>query len=169
MARSEPIKHLLYRTPPSFSDIMLTSDCGVLTELHFVNQFDENHSNDDDISDFQSVINWLNIYFSGRQPNFTPKYRIDNLTPFRKMVIDILLKIPFGHTTTYGEIASQIAEQQHLAKMSAQAVGGAVGWNPIGIIVPCHRVVGAGGSLVGYSGGIANKTALLELERHKSF
>ena len=78
--------------------------------------------------------------------------------------MDALLAIPFGATATYGDIAAAIAHRCGLAKMSAQAVGQAVGWNPICIVVPCHRVVGAAGALVGYGGGLRNKIALLRLE-----
>ena len=91
---------------------------------------------------------------------------MENLTPFRKEVSEIMCQIPFGKTVTYGEIAAAIAKKHGIEKMSAQAVGGAVGWNPIGIIVPCHRVVGANGSLTGYGGGLHNKIALLRLEGH---
>ncbi|MBQ5311632.1 MAG: MGMT family protein, partial [Oscillospiraceae bacterium] len=84
---------------------------------------------------------------------------------FRKAVYDILLTIPYGHTMTYGEIACMLAEMQWIGRMSAQAVGGAVGHNPISIIIPCHRVVGADGSLTGYAGGLDRKTELLRLEK----
>lgn len=107
---------------------------------------------------------WLDIYFSGREPDFTPDFRIENLTEFRRLVVEEMLKIPFGKTATYGEIAENIAAKKHLKKMSAQAVGGAVGWNPICIIVPCHRVMGSNGNLTGYGGGIKNKIALLKNE-----
>ena len=107
---------------------------------------------------------WLDIYFTGKEPDFTPPlHPIGSV--FRKAVWEILLQIPYGQTTTYGEIARQLAERQGLARMSAQAVGGAVGHNEIGIIIPCHRVVGTNGSLTGYAGGIAKKEKLLELER----
>lgn len=86
-------------------------------------------------------------------------------TPFRREVWDILLTIPYGQTMTYSEIAKEMARRRDLERMSAQAVGGAVGHNPIGIIVPCHRVISADGSLTGYAGGIDRKMALLELER----
>ncbi|MDE6132600.1 MAG: MGMT family protein, partial [Oscillospiraceae bacterium] len=78
---------------------------------------------------------------------------------------EILLKIPYGKTMTYGEIAAEIARQRNVPKMSAQAVGNAVGRNPISLIIPCHRVVGADGSLTGYAGGIDKKARLLELEK----
>ena len=106
---------------------------------------------------------WLDVYFSGREPDFLPPLRYDQ-TPFRKAVCDIMLTIPYGKTMTYGEIAAEAARQQGLAKMSAQAVGGAVGHNPISLMIPCHRVVGTNGSLTGYGGGIQRKKALLELE-----
>ena len=80
------------------------------------------------------------------------------------MVIDIMNKIPYGKTITYNDIAKEIAKIQGVEKMSSQAVGGAVGWNPICIIIPCHRVVGSNGSLTGYGGGIKNKVALLTIE-----
>lgn len=107
---------------------------------------------------------WLDIYFTGKDPDFTPKFRIKNLTPFRKQVIDEMCGIPFGSTTTYGEIAKKIAKENGLERMSAQAVGAAVGWNPICIVIPCHRVVGANGNLTGYGGGITNKINLLNIE-----
>ena len=93
---------------------------------------------------------------------------MDGLTPFRREVADAMLAIPFGETATYGDIAAALAKKHGIAKMSAQAVGGAVGWNPICIIVPCHRVVGAGQGLVGYGGGIRNKAGLLSLEGRSS-
>ena len=110
-----------------------------------------------------AAVRWLDTYFSGKEPDFTPPLHPIG-SPFRQAVWAILLKIPYGKTVTYGEIARQIAAQQGLPKMSAQAVGGAVGHNEISVIIPCHRVVGTGGSLTGYAGGIDRKTALLELE-----
>ena len=107
---------------------------------------------------------WLDIYFSGREPDFLPPLRYDS-TEFRKMVCDIMLTIPYGKTMTYGEIAAKIARDLGIEKMSAQAVGGAVGHNPISLMIPCHRVVGTNGSLTGYGGGIDRKVKLLELER----
>ncbi len=113
---------------------------------------------------FEQVTRWLDIYFSGKAPDFTPPLCMDT-TPFRKTVWEIMLTIPFGKTMTYGEIAEQIAKQKGLRKMSAQAVGGAVGHNSISLIIPCHRVVGANGSLTGYAGGIDKKVQLLQLEK----
>lgn len=110
---------------------------------------------------------WLDIYFEGREPGFMPPLRYD-LTPFRRTVFEIMLTIPYGKTMTYGEIASEFARQKGIAKMSAQAVGGAVGHNPISLMIPCHRVVGTNGNLTGYAGGIDRKVKLLELENVKT-
>lgn len=106
---------------------------------------------------------WLDIYFTGKKPDFMPPLHPIG-SAFRQSVWKILLQIPYGQTTTYGEIARQLAEKQGRSKMSAQAVGGAVGHNEISILIPCHRVVGTSGSLTGYAGGIDKKIRLLELE-----
>lgn len=106
---------------------------------------------------------WLELYFSGREPDFTPPLRYDS-TPFRQTVCEIMLTIPYGRTMTYGEIAAEVARRRGIDRMSAQAVGGAVGHNPISLMIPCHRVVGTNGSLTGYGGGIQRKLRLLELE-----
>ena len=106
---------------------------------------------------------WLDIYFTGREPDFTPPLHPVG-SVFRQAVWEILLQIPYGQTTTYGEIARQLAAKLGLPRMSAQAVGGAVGHNEVSIIIPCHRVVGTSGSLTGYAGGIDKKVKLLELE-----
>lgn len=107
---------------------------------------------------------WLDLYFGGQEPDFLPPLHPVG-TPFRQAVWEILLRIPYGKTVTYGEISKQLAEKMGLERMSAQAVGGAVGHNEISIIIPCHRVVGSNGSLTGYAGGINRKIKLLELER----
>lgn len=99
---------------------------------------------------------WLEVYFTGKEPDFMPPLHIVG-SAFRRAVWEILLQIPYGKTTTYGEIARQLAKKQKLPRMSAQAVGGAVGHNEISIIIPCHRVVGTNGSLTGYAGGIEKK------------
>ncbi len=113
---------------------------------------------------FEEVSKWLNIYFSGKEPEFTPPFMMKT-TPFRKAVWEVMLTIPYGKTMTYGEIANKVAEKKGIAKMSAQAVGGAVGHNSISLIIPCHRVVGTNGSLTGYAGGIDKKVQLLKLEK----
>ena len=107
---------------------------------------------------------WLDLYFSGKDPGFTPKIRM-RATAFRETVWRILLTVPYGETVTYGEIADRAAKQMRLPRMSAQAVGGAVGHNTIALIIPCHRVIGADGSLTGYAGGVERKAVLLEMEK----
>lgn len=105
---------------------------------------------------FGEASRWLDIYFSGRAPDFTPQLDLRG-TPFRRKVWERLLQIPFGHTVTYGELA-------RLVGGSPRAVGGAVGHNPVSLIVPCHRVIGTGGRLTGYAGGLDLKSRLLHLE-----
>jgi methylated-DNA-[protein]-cysteine S-methyltransferase len=112
---------------------------------------------------FTETRHWLETYFSGKDPEFTPRISI-HATDFRKTVWNILLTIPYGKTMTYGEIADRVAEELNLPRMAAQAVGGAVGHNPISLVIPCHRVIGKDGSLTGYAGGIERKRKLLEAE-----
>lgn len=107
---------------------------------------------------------WLDVYFTGVEPDFMPPLHPVG-SAFRQAVWELLLQIPYGQTVTYGELARQLAEKQGVEHMSAQAVGGAVGHNPISLIIPCHRVVGTHGSLTGYAGGIDKKLKLLELEQ----
>ena len=113
---------------------------------------------------FRETARWLDTYFRGRAPSFTPKIKLSG-SDFQKRVCEIMLTIPFGETVTYGEIAAQIARERGIPRMSAQAVGGAVGANPILLIVPCHRVIGVGGNLTGYGAGIERKIQLLKLEK----
>ena len=157
-----------YKTPEGFSDIIMNSDGEYITGLWFEGSRDTlKHKLDceeKELPIFEETKNWLDIYFNGKEPQFTPKYKIENLTPFRKDVIGIMNNIPYGKIVTYNDISKIIAEKKGIERMSSQAVGGAVGWNPICIIIPCHRVVGSNGSLTGYGGGIRNKVKLLELE-----
>jgi methylated-DNA-[protein]-cysteine S-methyltransferase len=157
----------LYPTPEGFDDLLMCTDGEVLTGLWFAGSRDENKHPLGVVETrhglslppvIHDTYRWLDFYFTGHQPDFTPAYRMEDLTPFRKVVLDIVCEIPFGHTLTYGEIAKRLKIN------SAQAVGGAVGWNPICLIVPCHRVMGANGNLTGYGGGMHNKIALLKLE-----
>ncbi len=113
---------------------------------------------------FEQTKHWLDIYFSENKPDFTPPLHLVG-TDFQKDVWEILQSIPYGQTTTYSGIAKIIASNRGLENMSAQAVGGAVGRNPISIIVPCHRVVAANGNMTGYAGGIDKKIFLLKLEK----
>ena len=111
---------------------------------------------------FEEARRWLDVYFSGRKPDFTPPTAPAG-TAFQQSVWEILRTIPYGQTVTYGAIARRI-EQNTGRRISAQAVGGAVGRNPISILIPCHRVVGTNGSLTGYAGGIDKKERLLRWE-----
>ncbi|HHV65375.1 MAG TPA: methylated-DNA--[protein]-cysteine S-methyltransferase [Peptococcaceae bacterium] len=113
---------------------------------------------------FRAAQEWLDRYFAGEKPGIAELPLAPAGGDFRKAVWRILCEIPYGSVTTYGEIAKRIAAERGLAKMAAQAVGGAVGHNPISIIIPCHRVVGSNGSLTGYGGGIDLKVKLLTLE-----
>lgn len=113
---------------------------------------------------FCQVGQWLERYFAGERPGPSELRLAPVGSAFRREVWDILRRIPYGQVTTYGEIGKQVAAGRGLAGMSPQAVGGAVGHNPISIIIPCHRVVGSGGSLTGYSGGLERKIWLLKHE-----
>lgn len=156
-----------YQTPEGFDDMLICTDGEVLTGLWFEGSRDANKHPLDVIetrraTSLPTIIHdtcrWLDAYFSGRQPDFAPAYRMQDLTPFRKAVLDVVCEIPFGQTMTYGDVAKRLDVR------SAQAVGGAVGWNPICLVVPCHRVMGANGKLTGYGGGLHNKIALLRHE-----
>ena len=149
-------------------DILLAADEIGLTGLWFEGQkYFANTLPNDHIQQETEILTeakrWLDVYFSGEEPNFTPPLHPNGST-FRKAVWQILLEIPYGQTITYGEIARRIAVMKNTSHMSAQAVGGAVGHNEISIIIPCHRVVGTNGSLTGYAGGIDKKISLLKLE-----
>ncbi len=149
--------------------IILSADGKALTGLWFEGQryMDERmilSSEERALPVFDETRRWLDVYFSGREPGFTPALAL-HASAFRMMVWQILLTIPYGEVTTYGEIARRVAAGMNRPRMSAQAVGGAVGYNPISLIVPCHRVVGADGSLTGYAGGTERKARLLELEQ----
>ena len=160
----------MYKTPDDFSNMIMNSDGENLTGLWFEDSRDSSkhtiNCEEKDLEIFRETSKWLDIYFSGENPNFTPKYKIANLTPFRQEVVEIINSIKFGQTLTYSDISKIIAKKRGLKRMSAQAVGGAVGWNPICIIIPCHRVIGTTGSLTGYGGGIKNKIELLAHEKN---
>lgn len=164
------MQHLYLRTCKTpLGNILLAGDDIGLTGLWFEGEkyfptdlFAQEHRQDHPI--FVKTERWLDTYFSGREPGELPPVHMVG-TPFQLAVWEVLCHIPYGQTTTYGAIARQIAAQNGLPHMSAQAVGGAVGHNSISIIVPCHRVVGSTGSLTGYAGGIDKKIALLKLEQ----
>lgn len=149
----------------------MASDGWSLTGLWFEGQkyFGSTLSGEQEEKDlpvFRQTAEWLDLYFGGKQPPFVPDLALKG-SAFRRLIWEILQSVPYGQTVTYGEIASGAAEKLGCSCMSAQAVGGAVGHNPVSIIVPCHRVIGADGSLTGYAGGIERKKALLMLERSR--
>ncbi len=117
---------------------------------------------------FADIKCWLTIYFSGKEPDFLPPLHLSG-TDFQLAVWDLLRAVPYGTTTTYGALAASLAARMGKLRMSAQAVGQAVKRNPIAILVPCHRVIGADGSLTGYAGGLDRKATLIELEAFQSF
>ena len=160
--------YTLYYDSP-LGGILLAADEIGLTGLWFEGQkyfartLDAVHQ-EQETSILAEAKRWLDVYFSGQEPDFTlPLHPIGS--PFRQEVWELLLKVPYGQTTTYGTLAKQLAEKHGLSRMSAQAVGGAVGHNEISIIIPCHRVIGTHGSLTGYAGGIDKKVKLLTLEK----
>lgn len=116
---------------------------------------------------FRETRAWLDSYFRGNIPRLTPPLYLDD-TPFRISVWKLLQQIPYGETITYKDIAREIARQRGMKGMSSQAIGGAVGHNPVSIIIPCHRVVGTDGSLTGYAGGVGKKKWLLEWEKENT-
>ena len=151
-----------YASP--LGEIMLASDGQALTGLwfegqrHFAAGLDPQHE-EKALPVFDEAARWLDAYFGGREPGFTPPLRPKG-TAFRKAVWEQLLTIPCGETLSYGQLAARLG----LPRASARAVGGAVGHNPISLIIPCHRVVGADGDLTGYAGGLDRKRRLLLLE-----
>ncbi len=155
-----------YRSP--LGEILLAADEIGLTGLWFdgekfyADSLDPEHE-ERNVPVFDVVKKWLDIYFSVREPDFMPPVHMIG-SEFRQQVWKLLREIPYGETITYGGLAKRLARERGLERMSAQAVGGAVGHNEISIIVPCHRVVGSDGSLTGYAGGIDKKERLLILE-----
>lgn len=159
----------VYHYPSPLGDITVSSNGSEITGLWFEGQkyFGATLPSDyeeKDLPVFEETKKWLTIYFGGKAPDFTPPLKMET-TSFRKAVWEILLTIPFGQIMTYGEIAEIMAKKRGIAKMSARAVGGAVGHNPISLIIPCHRVVGTNKSLTGYAGGIEKKVWLLTMEK----
>lgn len=154
-----------YHSP--LGELLLTSDEQGLTGVWYDGQsylahHPEHRHLEQETAFHRDAKRWLDIYFSGQEPDFLPTLHLLG-SPFQLAVWEQLQRIPFGATTTYGRLATQVAEQQG-KPVSPQAVGGAVGRNPLGIIVPCHRVIGANGSLTGYAGGLDKKVFLLKTE-----
>ena len=163
---------MIYSTSCSspIGEFLLASDGNKLIGLwlkgqkYFAGNVKQELIEKDDLPIFTETKKWLGKYFSGQNPSLANLSLAPQGGEFRKAVWEILCNIPYGELTTYGEIAKEMAKKTGKETMSAQAVGGAVGHNPISIIIPCHRVVGANGSLTGYAGGIDKKIKLLEHE-----
>lgn len=171
MGRMEETKIMdyIYHYDSAIGGITLASDGRSLIGLWFDGQKYFASTIGEEITEgtsmvFNDTIRWLDIYFNGKDPGFVPPISM-RTTQFRKEVWEIMMSIPFGQTMTYGEIADIIAKRRGLSRMSAQAVGGAVGHNAISLIIPCHRVIGTNGSLTGYAGGIDKKVKLLTMEK----
>ena len=150
--------------------ITLASDgkslCGLWSEEN--RHIYENMEKDDSLLVFDMTKEWLNKYFKGEKPSVKEIPLAPIGTKFRQIVWALLLEIPYGETTTYGELSERVKVVLGISKMSSRAIGGAVGHNPISIIIPCHRVIGKSGNLTGYSGGLVNKIRLLEHEGVKT-
>ena len=154
-----------WRYNSQLGEIFMQSDGVNLTALKFGKFSDFGAEfKEQNLQIFADTCLWLDIYFSGNLPNFTPKISLIG-SDFQLEIWQILMQIPFGTTTTYGEIAHKIALKRQIPKMSARAVGRAVGANPIAIIIPCHRVIGSGDKLTGYAYGLDKKHLLLNLEK----
>ena len=154
---------LWFLTSSVFDNKVFGSPSGCDGQKHFGSTLGSLASLPAQLPVFDDTRRWLDIYFTGRAPGFTPPLLM-RTSDFRRRVWELMLTIPFGQTMTYGELARRIAAERGMRNMSAQAVGGAVGHNSISLIIPCHRVVGADGSLTGYAGGIDKKMRLLQLE-----
>lgn len=152
--------------PSPLGDIVICGTEDALTYLNFADVMSEypRVEENNDLAAFSLARSWLDAYFAGENPERLPSLAPRG-TAFRETVWEILRQIPYGHIVTYGQIAAEIAAACGIEKMAAQAVGGAVGANPISLMIPCHRVVGVTGQLTGYGGGIQRKEALLALER----
>lgn len=156
-----------YQSP--LGKLLLAADQTGITGAWFENQKYYAHSLDAEHTEkvtpiLEDTKRWLDLYFSGKEPDFMPPLHPSG-TPFQMEVWDILRQIPYGTIITYGAVAKEIARRRGIPRMSAQAAGGAVGHNPVSILIPCHRVVGSNGSLTGYAGGIDRKIKLLALEK----
>ncbi|UEA32110.1 methylated-DNA--[protein]-cysteine S-methyltransferase [Granulicatella elegans] len=159
------------RIQTPLGEVRLRSDGNSLTGLWFVGQVNDAKDNHDieikdDLPIFGQVESWLENYFSGKQIPITIPLKPKG-TVFQERVWQLLQEIPYGETMTYGEMAQRMAKEKGVETYSAQAVGQAVGKNPISVFIPCHRVIGKNGALTGYAGGVHRKEQLLNLERGK--
>ncbi len=159
-----------YNSP--LGEVLISADDEGLTGVWLVGQeyFDlylDEETEEKEIDIIKGAKRWLDMYFSGEEPDIKIPLHFKG-TDFQNEVWQILCTIPYGKTMTYGDIAHILAKRRGIKRMSAQAVGGAVGRNEISIIVPCHRVIGSNGNLTGYAGGINKKIELLKIEKSYS-
>ena len=156
---------MVFRTfyPSPLGSIILESDGTALTGLRFSDDAPVDTVNDDPLPVFRQTKAWLDRYFARGKPDQMLKLHLIG-TPFQTAIWELLRKIPYGQTVTYGQLAQQYAELRGLPRCSAQAIGGALARNPILLLVPCHRVIGANGSLTGFAAGLERKKCLLALE-----
>ncbi len=162
------MQYISYYDSPIGKILIATDDTGIIglwfiNQKYFASTLNPSHQEQETTLIIQTK-KWLDIYFSGNEPSFSLPIHLIG-TAFQQDVWQELLKIPYGETSTYGMISSAIAKKRCLKSMSSQAVGGAIGKNPISIIVPCHRVISSTNHLTGYAGGIPRKKYLLEQEK----
>lgn len=164
-------KEILYRADyqSPLGEILLVSDGTHLVGLYLEGQKyyfkdPQQLTKQDSLPIFQKTKDWLDRYFRGENPTISELALSPRGTEFQNQVWALLQQIPYGQTTTYGTIAKVVAQQRNRKTMSSQAVGNAVGHNPISILIPCHRVIGKNGELTGYAGGLMRKEYLLKLE-----
>ena len=163
---------MIYKTnyPSAVGNLLLVAEDESLVGLwivgqkYFLGTLKEEPVENENLPVFHQTKQWLDDYFAGKRPDITFLSLKPKGSDFRQIIWDILCQIPYGQVATYGDIAKEAAKRLNKKTMSAQAVGNAIGHNPISIIIPCHRVVGTNGSLTGYAGGIDKKIKLLELE-----
>lgn len=159
----------LARYASPVGEIVMASDGDNLIGLwfdgqkHFLEAIKGEETKEKELPVFRTTREWLNVYFSGKAPGFVPMLKVGG-SAFQRAVCEVMSGVPYGETTTYGAVARAVANGAETGRASARAVGGAVGRNPISIIIPCHRVVGSDGSLTGYAGGLDRKIWLLKHE-----
>lgn len=169
MQNREKTYYKTYYTSP-IGELLLVSDgqnlCGVWLkgQKYYASKLGDTMPLHNDLKIFKDTKRWLDSYFNGQKPDIKMLRLDPHGSDFQKEVWDLLCKIPYGQLTTYKTLAQKMAEKMNKKTMSAQAVGSAIGHNPISIIVPCHRVIATNGSLTGYAGGLKTKAKLLELE-----
>ncbi len=160
------MKHFeIYKTPDEFNDLLIQTEDGAIRSIAFIEDPNSLPKIEEANLDAALARHWLDEYFAKKRPTWLPNsIQPAGVSVFTKQVISLLKKIPYGEATTYGKLAKIVAQNRNIPYMSSQAIGGAVGRNPIVILIPCHRVLGKKNELTGYHGGLKNKEGLLKLE-----